>query len=277
MRRLEVGDTLYLSGSSSGLTSLLIADADELGSSFPFEELSDGEVAWVYRRKDWGRGDAHGAPHRAHQRLQWLIRQGSLKYVFLDYLDHSNVGLIDFGNDIRFSYGNWVATLMKRHEHGQLVREQIPESLWKLVAIYLEDLLSAVIGELEEYLTSLETVNVFPGGARVYTHLVPPKTTLLWRTKFGLRHGPNDIISREFRATMKLINLWPVLGRGGPCPVLVARQPGQVLSGGWEEERGLKAAHELRRALMEGCLIIVGDRDPETMVGVRRWLLGEGA
>lgn len=296
MKTIQVGDACYTGQNSSELVSLLVSDVQALGEQFPFEALSDAEVAEVYRRMSGISGpqaDTQGSLagwmnpladyDDARYRLQRMLWSGRVKYV---YFQCGTSYFVDFG-DMSYlcSREHLIMEMEHRYLRGSLNFEQVPEALWELVRECLTHMLQAAIQVLKDNLTPLEVANGPLRYLHVFSHLVPPKTSLIWRGVMGyppsrFKSGVDHAALLNLTIFQDFIMLWDALGRGAPRPILVARQVKEVLSGGWEEVENPQGLLSLREALFDGALIMVdpnmgqkGDRMAET----RRWLLGEGA
>lgn len=291
MRTIRADDWWCSVTASDELVPLLVNGVRELGADFPFLELSEEEVVEVYRRMS-GRG-GHPSSYEptgwqsrknyddAHSCLQELIREGRRKYVFLP--NGGDGGFVDFGDIGEIALIEDICwTMMSRHINNKLNLEQVPETLWGQISDFLAHYLQWVISKLGDHLTPLEVLNGPLRHLRVFSHLVPPKTSLIWRGVMGHpgSGGTRSLSGEDVSSLWVPTYLWSVLGRGCPCPVLVARQTGEALAGGWEEASDLGGPQALLEALLDGALVMVdpdvgqkGDRMAET----RRWLLGERA
>lgn len=286
MRTIRADDWWCSVTASDELVPLLVNGVRELGADFPFLELSEEEVVEVYRRMSgrdgnqltgwWGKKNCDDA----HSRLQGLIREGRMKYVFLP--NSGDNELVDFGDVAYYAVmGDICWEMMSRHRKNRLNLEQVPETLWEQISNYQANRQRWVIEGLGDHLTPLEVLNGPLRHLRVFSHLVPPKTSLIWRGVMGHpgAGGTRPLSKEDVFSLWALTHLWSVLGRGRPCPVLVARQTGEALAGGWEEASGLGGPQALLEALLDGALVMV---DPDTgqkegrMAETRRWLLGDG-
>lgn len=287
MRTIRAEDWWCSVANPADLVPLLVGGVRELGADFPFLELSDEEVVEVYRRmsgrdgNQWTGWLSRRSYDDAHSRLQELILEGRMKYVFLP--NGSDGGFVDFGNvGYIVSMEDICWQMMSRRGNDNLNLEQVPETLWEHISDFLANYLRWVISKLGDHLTPLEVFNGPLRHLRVFSHLVPPKTSLIWRGVMGhgSASGTRPLSEEDLSSLWALIYLWSVLGRGRPCPVLVARQTGEVLAGGWEDAGDQGGPQALLEVLRNGALVMVdpdvgqkGDRMAET----RRWLLGERA
>lgn len=147
MTRLEAGDTMYLSKDRPELVELLLAGVNELGADFPFNELSEEDVAAVYFRAGWYHNRTSDSP--ALRELRRGIRDGTVPYVLVG--DTVGNYMIDFGDAIK---GQCIqpflacSALIDRYAGGTLRFHQIPPRL------------AAFAREGRDYLNDLEMMGL---------------------------------------------------------------------------------------------------------------------
>lgn len=262
MRQVRTENATYLARGSTELRDLLLAS--ELGTDFPFHDLSESEVSELYGMMGWFATEDLEAPPML-EALRRLIYSGEHQYVYA----HRTVRRKEERFTIDFGWGRRThvdasgacITLSNEIACGGANWSQVPRRLRDLVRDQLPVILAGARNDLQDF-----NQEVLPG-----TDL------LAYRPRMGrtIREvGELNLWSpRKWKNLHTLINLWPMIYPEGTCPMMLVVSRG----GGWEERCGPWNAYSLRAVFLDnGGYIVADDARAQWCQLARGWHLGGG-